>query len=91
MATRSLNEKILETFSVLDSLKHEKNFAIAFSGGKDSTILSILIYEWLRSRDMKGKRVIFVHNDTLSELDVLEGYARSFLEKICGLVKDSGN
>ena len=86
-----LDEKILETFHILDFLKHEKNFAVAFSGGKDSTLLSILLYEWLRSRGVRDKNIIFIHNDTLSELDLLEEYARSFLERMCRLVRETGN
>ena len=87
----SFANKILETFSVMDMLKLEKTFAIAFSGGKDSTLLSILVYDWLRERGIKGKKIVFVHNDTQSELDILEDYARYFLNKICGLIRETGN
>ncbi|BCU70059.1 phosphoadenosine phosphosulfate reductase family protein [Stygiolobus caldivivus] len=87
----TLKYKISETYRLLDLLKLEKNFAVAFSGGKDSTLLSILLYKWLRERGVKGKKIIFVHNDTSSELDILEEYARSFLNKICGLIKETGN
>ncbi len=69
----SEDPKVHETFSVFDDLKDRKNFVIAFSGGKDSTLLSILFYEWLTSRNQKGKHVFFVHNDTESEYDVLGG------------------
>jgi 3'-phosphoadenosine 5'-phosphosulfate sulfotransferase (PAPS reductase)/FAD synthetase len=86
-----LDKKIHETFQVLDLLRYEKNFAVAFSGGKDSTLLSILLYEWLKSRGVKDKNIIFIHNDTLSELDLLEEYARSFLERMCKLIKETGN
>ena len=86
-----LSKKILETFHALDLLKIEKTFAIAFSGGKDSTLLSILVYEWLRERGIKGKKIVLVHNDTQSELDILEDYARYFLNKICGLIRETGN
>jgi len=86
-----LDKKIHETFQVLDLLKYEKNIAVAFSGGKDSTLLSILLYEWLRSRGIKGKNIIFIHNDTLSELDLLEEHVRSFLERMCKLIKETGN
>ena len=87
----SYERKILETFGVLDLLRTERNFAIAFSGGKDSTLLSILVYKWLVERGVKGKRVIFVHNDTQSELDILEDYVRSFLHRVCTLIKETGN
>jgi len=83
--------KVGETFSVFDSLKDKKNFVIAFSGGKDSTLLSILFYEWLTSRGQKGKNVFFVHNDTESEFDVLEDYAMKFLHEICTKINESGN
>ena len=86
-----LNEKVSETFRVLDLLRTEKNFAVAFSGGKDSTLLSILLYEWLKERGVKGKKVVFIHNDTLSELDILEDYARSFLNRMCKLIRETGN
>jgi len=83
--------KVHETFSVFDSLKDRKNFVIAFSGGKDSTLLTILFYEWLTSRNQKGKHVFFVHNDTESEFDVLENYAIKFLHEICAKINESGN
>jgi len=51
----SEDPKVRETFNVFDTLKDRKNFVVAFSGGKDSTLLSILFYEWLVSRNQKGK------------------------------------
>jgi len=87
----SEDPKVHETFSVFDGLKDRKNFVIAFSGGKDSTLLSILFYEWLRNRGQKGKHVFFVHNDTESEYDVLEDYAIKFLHEICAKINESGN
>ena len=87
----SEHPKLHETFNVFDGLKDRKNFVIAFSGGKDSTLLSILFYEWLRDRGQKGKNVFFVHNDTESEFDVLEDYAEKFLLEVCEKVNDSGN
>ena len=86
-----LDVKTHETFNVLDMMKLEKTFAIAFSGGKDSTLLSILFYKWLLHRGVHGKKVVFIHNDTQSEFDVLENYARSFLNKICDLIRQTGN
>lgn len=86
-----LQSRIEETFRVLDLLKFERNFVIAFSGGKDSTLLSILFYKWLKERGVKGKNVIFIHNDTLSELPVLEDYVRDFLSRICKLISETGN
>ena len=92
MTLRLLEDpKVHETFSVFDGLKDRKNFVIAFSGGKDSTLLSILFYEWLRNRGQKGKNVFFVHNDTESEFDVLEDYAEKFLHEICAKINESGN
>jgi len=91
MTMSLLDKKIHETFQVLDLLKYEKNIAIAFSGGKDSTLLSILLYEWLRNRGVRDKNIIFIHNDTLSELDLLEEYARSFLGRMCKLISELGN
>jgi len=87
----SEDPKVHETFNVFDSLKDRKNYVIAFSGGKDSTTLSILFYEWLISRNQKGKHVFFVHNDTESEYDVLEDYAINFLHEICEKINESGN
>ncbi|MCI4409121.1 MAG: phosphoadenosine phosphosulfate reductase family protein [Thermofilum sp.] len=83
--------KVRETFRLLDTLRNENAFAVAFSGGKDSTLLSILLYEWLRDRNIKNKEIIFIHNDTLSEIDILEEYVRSFLNRICDLIRGSGN
>jgi DNA sulfur modification protein DndC len=86
-----LEQKIKESYKVLDLFMMEKNISIAFSGGKDSTLLCILVYNWLRDRNIKGKNIIIIHNDTLSELDLLENYARSFMSKICELIKETGN
>ena len=87
----SWREKLLESFNVLDLLRFERTLAIAFSGGKDSTLVSILVYKWLKERGITDKSVIFVHNDTQSELDILEDYVRSFLNKICTLIRETGN
>ena len=65
-------QKLNETLHLLDLFRNEKRFMLAYSGGKDSTLVSILFFRWLSMRGLTGKEVNVIHNDTQSELDILE-------------------
>ncbi|QXJ33625.1 phosphoadenosine phosphosulfate reductase domain-containing protein [Saccharolobus shibatae] len=86
-----MNHKLIETFRIFDLLKNENRFVLAYSGGKDSTLVSILLLRWLYSRKLSGKEVYIIHNDTQSELDILETWARDFMNQFCRAVEDTGN
>jgi len=55
-----------------------RRFVIAYSGGKDSTAVAILLYRWTRER-LPDIRVTVLHNDTLSEIEPVETWARKFM------------
>jgi len=66
-------------FKVLDeAYRHWRNFVVAYSGGKDSTATAILVYQWVRERRPDIK-VVLLHNDTLSEIEPIEVWARKFM------------
>ena len=70
-------------FKIFDEvLLGKKEVILAYSGGKDSTALAILLYEWLVGRGAHpGFKVILLHNDTLSEIEPMESWARNFMMK----------
>ena len=73
-------EKINNVFKVFDdSVKPKSSITLAYSGGKDSTLLTILFFEWLRSRPDISLKINIMHNDTMSEIDPMEDWARSFI------------
>jgi len=84
-------QKLNETLHLLDLFRNEKRFMLAYSGGKDSTLVSILFFRWLSMRGLTGKEVNVIHNDTQSELDILENWARDFMNQFCKAIEDSGN
>jgi len=77
----SLASHIDTSFKILDdALSSAKSLYIAYSGGKDSTALSILVYDWIVSRKRYDLDVVLVHSDTLSEIPEMESWARGFME-----------
>ncbi len=76
------DEKILKVFDVFDnSIKNRQKVTIAFSGGKDSTTLALLFYEWIKLKPDLSLEVSLLHNDTSSEIDMMEQWARIFMEE----------
>lgn len=74
------NEKISNAFKVFeDSVKDSTSITIAYSGGKDSTLLAILFFEWLKTHPELSLKINLMHNDTMSEIDPMEDWARSFI------------
>jgi len=68
-----------------------KHFVIAYSGGKDSTTVAILLYEWLLSRKPTDVAVTVIHNDTLSELvDIELAWVREFVDKYVNKLRELG-
>lgn len=88
MKTR-LDELKEWSFSVLDELDENKSYKIAFSGGKDSSVLLGIFADWLTRNEISlfRRQELFkvVFSDTLLEapgLYTLVAHAQSFSESI---------
>jgi len=80
--TTPLSNKIEDAFKILDKMiKPRSNIVIAYSGGKDSTALILLFYEWVKRRKIEDLNVIILHNDTLDEILPMELWARKFMKQ----------
>ena len=74
-----------DAFRVFDeaALKF-RTFVLAFSGGKDSTAVAVLLYRWLAERARRGEKlpnVVLLHNDTLSEIPEMEEWVEYFVNQ----------
>lgn len=88
----SLAEKEIQALHMLDeSIKSGSKIVIAYSGGKDSTALAILFYRWVKLRKITGLKITLLHNDTLSEINPMEEWARKFMRKFQKQMKELGN
>ncbi|MEM2352062.1 MAG: phosphoadenosine phosphosulfate reductase family protein [Thermoproteota archaeon] len=75
-----LTKKITRAYKIFDRhIKPATEVVIAYSGGKDSTVLSILFYRWLLRSRVPDVSVKLLHNDTSSEIDPMEVWAREFM------------
>jgi DNA sulfur modification protein DndC len=82
---------IEKSFEILDQhIKDGSKVAIAYSGGKDSTCLSLLLAEWIRERSKNNIKLLIVHSDTLSEIPEMENWAREFIETYKSYIKKLG-
>lgn len=85
------SSRVLEVFKVFDELASRSNrFAVAFSGGKDSTVLAILLLEWIVNRGRSDVEVIIIHSDTLSEIPEMEAWARTFAKRYSEMLRKVG-
>ncbi|CAC12516.1 hypothetical protein [Thermoplasma acidophilum] len=74
------NEKVDMVFDLFNkTIRNGEKVTFAFSGGKDSTTLAILFYEWLKIRHDIECTITLLHNDTSSEIDPMENWARNFM------------
>jgi DNA sulfur modification protein DndC len=83
-----------DAFRVFDeaALKF-RTFVLAFSGGKDSTAVAILLYRWLAERARRGEKlpnVVLLHNDTLSEIPEMEEWVEYFVSQFRERVEKLG-
>ncbi len=85
------SSRVLEVFRVFDELASKSNrFVIAFSGGKDSTALAILLLEWILDRGRNDLNVTIIHSDTLSEIPEMESWARAFAKRYSEMLRKVG-
>jgi DNA sulfur modification protein DndC len=83
-----------DAFRVFDeaALKF-RTFVLAFSGGKDSTAVAVLLYRWLAERAWRGEKlpnVVLLHNDTLSEIPEMEEWVEYFVSQFKERVEKLG-
>lgn len=67
-----------------------RNWVVAFSGGKDSTLVSILAVEYIRNYAKPGTTLDVVYSDTLLEIPPLWEIANNTLSTILGRAKKEG-
>jgi len=72
-------------------IKPRSRVIIAYSGGKDSTALLILFYNWLRHYTPKDIEIILLHNDTLGEIPPMELWARKCMKQAEHLFEELGH
>ncbi len=80
----TLNKLILRSFDFFQKLydKNPNRWVITYSGGKDSTVLTILVLEFLKNHNTKDLTVDVVYSDTLVEIPPLHRIALNFLDYI---------
>jgi len=88
---RKIKEKEENVYKIFDSIVNKEMLTLAYSGGKDSTILAILLLRWLRLRKIKGLTITLLHNDTLSEINPMELWAREFMYRFKQEAESMGN
>jgi 3''-phosphoadenosine 5''-phosphosulfate sulfotransferase (PAPS reductase)/FAD synthetase and related enzymes len=86
-----IKEKEENVYKIFDSIVNKEMLTLAYSGGKDSTILAILLLRWLRLRKIKGLTITLLHNDTLSEINPMELWAREFMYRFKQEAESMGN
>jgi len=73
-----IGSRVADSLSILDKvLSNREKVVVAYSGGKDSTALALLVLDWIVSR-RRSLDVILLHGDTLSEIFEMEHWAREF-------------
>lgn len=85
------SSKLANVFRLLDQVLSSKKFKkieIAYSGGKDSTCLSLLVGEWLLSRGLKDEfEIVLVNSDTLSEIPDMREWTLFFMEEFTRMLE----
>lgn len=89
---QSITEKDEKVYAIFDqSIAVGSNVTLAYSGGKDSTVLAILLYRWVKERKISGLTITLLHNDTLSEIEMMEKWARKFMRDFRTKMSAMGN
>ena len=85
----SLGQSVAQTLDIFRSVAG-RHWVVTFSGGKDSTLLSILAAETLRQGlDVRPKRLDVLYSDTLVEIPPLHAQALAFLQHLEGLAREA--
>ncbi len=86
-----MSSMIADAFKVLDeTYSRYRGFILTYSGGKDSTAVSILLYKWAIRRKPKNLELVILHNDTLSEIPGMEYWARRFINEFTRRMSELG-
>jgi len=73
-----IGSRVTDSLGILDkALGNREKVVIAYSGGKDSTALALLVLDWIVSK-RRSLDVTLLHGDTLSEIFEMEHWAREF-------------
>jgi DNA sulfur modification protein DndC len=89
-----LIKKIDNVFKIFNIITGEwSELIFAYSGGKDSTLLLLLFYRWLKSKNSHQKKysITLLHNDTFGEINPMELWAREFMQEIARRIRDMGH
>lgn len=87
----SLQKSIEKVFTIFNKIiKPKSRVIIAYSGGKDSTALAIVFYDWLERNKPEDVKILFLHNDTLGEIQPMEFWARKFMRQAEHLIGELG-
>jgi DNA sulfur modification protein DndC len=86
-----IGSRVADSLGVLDkALGNREKIVIAYSGGKDSTTLALLVLDWIVSR-RRPLNVTLLHGDTLSEIFEMEHWAREFAETYIKMLSEHGS
>jgi|GEM_PF-519263 len=86
-----LTNKEEHVYEIFDECLKSNHVTLAYSGGKDSTVLAILFLRWLKYRGIKELYITLLHNDTLGEINPMEIWAREFMYKFKSVAESIGN
>lgn len=96
LVTTDLVTKIANVYNIFkECINNGTDIYLAYSGGKDSTVLAILLYEWLKRNKIEGKvnipkTITIIHNDTLSEINPMEEWAKRFMTEYARRLEELG-
>jgi len=90
--------KLHNTFNAFNEAlkKYPKHcWVLSFSGGKDSTFMTLLFKEWIDAYnnvidELQYTNIYILHNDTLGEVYFMESWARSFGREITKYLNERG-
>jgi DNA sulfur modification protein DndC len=85
------DSRVQESLEILSrALDGRERVVVAYSGGKDSTALALLLLDWI---DLSGRplTVTLLHGDTLSEIFEMEHWARTFAGRYLEMLSRRGS
>jgi len=86
-----VSSRVDGVFSLFDEvLSSSRSVVVAYSGGKDSTALALLLCEWIELRGCSDVDVLLLNSDTLSEIPEMRLWTKSFMEGYVGRLRSLG-